>query len=36
VIPVAIVTGFLGCGKTTFISRVLRDPAFTRTAVVVN
>jgi G3E family GTPase len=36
VTPVAIVTGFLGCGKTTLISRILRDPAFARTAVIVN
>jgi G3E family GTPase len=35
-IPVSIVTGFLGSGKTTLISRVLRDPAFRRTAVIVN
>jgi G3E family GTPase len=35
-IPVSIVTGFLGSGKTTLISRILRDPAFRRTAVVVN
>jgi G3E family GTPase len=35
-IPVSIVTGFLGSGKTTLIGRVLRDPAFTRTAVIVN
>jgi G3E family GTPase len=35
-IPVAIVTGFLGSGKTTLISRSLRDPAFARTAVIVN
>jgi G3E family GTPase len=35
-IPVAVVTGFLGSGKTTLISRILRDPAFTRTAVIVN
>ena len=35
-IPVVIVTGFLGSGKTTLISRVLRDPAFARTAVIVN
>ena len=34
--PVSIVTGFLGSGKTTFISRVLRDPGFGRTAVIVN
>jgi G3E family GTPase len=35
-IPVAIVTGFLGSGKTTLISRILGNPAFTRTAVIVN
>jgi G3E family GTPase len=35
-IPVSIVTGFLGSGKTTLISRILRDPAFGRTAVIVN
>jgi G3E family GTPase len=35
-IPVSIVTGFLGSGKTTLISRVLRDPRFGRTAVIVN
>jgi len=35
-IPVAIVTGFLGSGKTTLIRRILRDPGFARTAVIVN
>jgi G3E family GTPase len=35
-IAVSIVTGFLGSGKTTLIGRVLRDPAFARTAVIVN
>lgn len=35
-IPVSAVTGFLGSGKTTLISRALRDPAFSRTAVIVN
>ena len=35
-IPVSIVTGFLGSGKTTLISRILRDPSFGRTAVIVN
>ena len=34
--PVSVVTGFLGSGKTTLISRVLRDPGFARTAVIVN
>ena len=36
VIPVSIVTGFLGSGKTTLIARLLRNPGFTRTAVIVN
>jgi G3E family GTPase len=35
-IPVSIVTGFLGSGKTTLIRRLLREPAFARTAVIVN
>ncbi len=35
-IPVTVVTGFLGSGKTTLISRILRDPAWGRTAVIVN
>lgn len=35
-IPVSIVTGFLGSGKTTLISRLLRAPDFARTAVIVN
>jgi G3E family GTPase len=35
-VPVSMVTGFLGSGKTTLIGRVLRDPAFARTAVIVN
>lgn len=35
-IPVSIVTGFLGSGKTTLIGRILRDPGFARTAVIVN
>ncbi len=34
--PVSVVTGFLGSGKTTLIARVLRDPGFARTAVIVN
>lgn len=35
-LPVTIVTGALGSGKTTLIHRILRDPAFARTAVIVN
>ena len=34
--PISIVTGFLGSGKTTLISRILSDPMFARTAVIVN
>jgi len=35
-IPVAVVTGFLGSGKTTLIRALLRDPALEGTAVIVN
>jgi G3E family GTPase len=36
VIPVGIITGFLGAGKTTLVRRVLRDPGFADSAVIVN
>ena len=35
-IPVSIVTGFLGSGKTTLIGRILRASGYARTAVIVN
>jgi len=35
-IPVAVVTGFLGSGKTTLIRRLLRESDFVETAVIVN
>lgn len=35
-IPLTILTGFLGSGKTTILNHVLRDPRLTDTAVVVN
>jgi len=35
-IPVFILTGFLGAGKSTFLNRVLREPAFANTAVIIN
>ncbi len=34
--PLHLVTGFLGSGKTTFLNRLLRDPALDQTLVVVN
>jgi G3E family GTPase len=34
--PVTVVTGFLGSGKTTLISALLRHPAMGETAVIVN
>jgi G3E family GTPase len=34
--PVHLVTGFLGSGKTTLLQRLLRDPAFAATAVLIN
>ncbi|MEM1363148.1 MAG: GTP-binding protein [Pseudomonadota bacterium] len=35
-IPVTIMTGFLGAGKTTLLNRLIGDPAFGDTAVIVN
>ncbi len=35
-LPVVLVTGFLGSGKTTLISRLLRHPDLGETAVIVN
>lgn len=35
-IPVTVLTGFLGSGKTTLLARLLRDPAMSGTAVVIN
>ncbi|SDB46327.1 CobW family GTP-binding protein [Belnapia rosea] len=35
-IPVSVVTGFLGAGKTTLLRRVLADPAWADSAVIVN
>ena len=34
--PVHLLTGFLGSGKTTLLKRLLADPAFADTAVVIN
>ena len=35
-IPVSIITGFLGSGKTTLINRLVRRPEMNRVAVIVN
>jgi G3E family GTPase len=35
-LPVHIITGFLGSGKTTLVNELVRDPAFAGTAVLVN
>lgn len=35
-IPVSVITGFLGSGKTTVLSRLLRHPAMGRAAVIIN
>lgn len=35
-IPVVLLTGFLGSGKTTLVSRLMRDPRFSDTAVIIN
>jgi G3E family GTPase len=35
-IPVTLVTGFLGSGKTTLVSKLVRHPSMNRVAVVIN
>jgi hypothetical protein len=36
VIPVSVLTGFLGSGKTTMLRHLLGQPEFARTAVIIN
>jgi G3E family GTPase len=36
VIPVYVLTGFLGAGKTTLLRRLLRDPAYADSAIIIN
>ncbi len=35
-LPLTVITGFLGAGKTTLLNKILRDPDFSDTAVLVN
>ena len=35
-IPITLLTGFLGAGKTTLVARLLRDARFSDTAVIIN
>jgi G3E family GTPase len=35
-IPVSVLTGFLGSGKTTMLGHLLRQPEFARTAIIIN
>jgi G3E family GTPase len=35
-IPLSVLTGFLGSGKTTVLRHLLRQPGFARTAVIIN
>ena len=35
-IPLSVLTGFLGAGKTTFLNKLLQDPGMAGTAVIIN
>ena len=34
--PITLLTGFLGSGKTSLLGRLLKDPALSETAVLIN
>jgi G3E family GTPase len=36
ILPVSIITGFLGAGKTTLLNGLLKDPALSQAAVIIN
>ena len=35
-LPVSLLTGFLGSGKTALLNRLLQSPAMARTAILIN
>src|SRR3954462_10503178 len=35
-IPLTVLTGFLGAGKTSLLNRLLKDPALSNAAVIIN
>jgi len=35
-IPLTVLTGFLGAGKTSLLNRLLKDPALSQAAVIIN
>jgi len=35
-LPLTVLTGFLGAGKTSLLNRLVTDPALAETAVIIN